>query len=120
MLALLPIGFAVLNLLATIGGAVKSAATGSGHVGLPLNDLNLYIAPLIICVVCGSMAALLLLARKESTIKRAIYLLLGFDIVVFVILAAIFRSLIFVILGVLTLLPDYWISKKVGLLSQLQ
>lgn len=119
MLALVPIIFAVLNLLATMAGALKSVGAGQGHGGLQLNDINLYIGPLIICAVCGSIAALLLLARKESTITRAIYMLLGFDLLVFLAFALIFRSLTFVIIGLLTVLPGYWISRRVGLLSQL-
>lgn len=65
------------------------------------------------------IAALLFLAHNEATIVKTIYIIMGIDAALFVTFAVLFKSPSFLIFGLITLLPSFWISKRVGLLLQL-
>jgi len=65
------------------------------------------------------IASTLFLAKKESSIINSIYIVMALNALLFLGLTLVWKSPIFLILGVLTIVPNYFINKRVGLLSQL-
>jgi hypothetical protein len=103
----------VLNLHSVVSALIHHHnATELGSIGFYLWSAAGYLA--YICI-----ALLLFLARNESIIVKTIYTIMGIDFAFFVIFAVLFRSPTFLVFGLITLIPGYWISRRVGLLLQL-
>lgn len=65
------------------------------------------------------IAALLFFAHKTSTITRAIYVIMGVSCALFALFAFITKLPTLLVFGIITMIPAFWISKRVGLLAQL-
>ncbi len=75
--------------------------------------------PAVVLVASVAFVSLLFFARKESTIIAGTYGLLLLELSVFIIIAVMCRSPLPLIIGALAVLPNYWISRRVGILSHL-
>jgi hypothetical protein len=116
ILTLLPVIFLAPYFIGLIRN-VPSLLFGHHHIGLAF--FSMYLWSLLGCVAYLSMATLLLLARRESSIIKGIYIIMGLETIVFVAMAIVLKSMPIIALGVISLLPGYYISRRVGLLSQL-
>jgi hypothetical protein len=116
ILSLVPLVFLVPYFFKLLRG-VAPLLSGHDHAGLVMTSL--YLWSLFGCVAYITIAALLLLAHKEVTIIRGIYIILGIEVAIFLLMALVLRSLPIIAIGFITLLPGYFISRQVGILSQL-
>jgi hypothetical protein len=88
------------------------------HDAASLGSIGLYLWSAAGYMMYICIALLLFLAHRESTIIKTIYIIMGIDFALFVLFAIIFKSPEFLVFGLITLVPSYWISKRVGLLLQ--
>jgi len=118
ILALLPLIFLVPYFVGLMLHAIPILLQGRNHASLVTTSLLLWSAlgsAAYIYIVC-----LLFFARKEATIVRSIYVMMGLETVAFVLAAIVARSSFWIVVGAATLIPGYWISSRVGLLSAIK
>lgn len=121
ILSLLPLVFVLpffIDVLRGVGPFAESIVEHHSHQGSGF--LVLYLWSAVGCLMYVYMAALLRLARSESTITKGIYVVLAVNLVLFIASTLVFKSAAFVIVGIAMLLPGLWISRRVGSLSQLE
>ena len=112
--------FAILSLLPVVGFLQYIVIVIPKLQQSHQKHLSTIIVPLCAYAAYMSVPLVLFFAKKEATIVKVIYLLMGLEFLIFVAMAILFKSTIFVIVGLVILLSGYWISKRVGLLSQLK
>jgi hypothetical protein len=84
---------------------------------LALYGMFLWMVAGVLSYAC--IPVLLFLSKKEQTISNGIYIIMAVDALFFALIALIGRQPILLVYGLILLLPEYWISRRVGLLSQL-
>jgi len=120
ILSLAPLIFLVPYMIELLRGIVP--LTGSlltHHSRMSAALIGLYVWSAVGCVTYACMAVLLFVARKEATLIKFMYGLFISEFLVCLVMALLLRSVGMIIVGILITLPAYWISKRVGLLSQL-
>ncbi len=80
---------------------------------------SLSLWPVAVSAASIAFVALLFFAKKEASIVIGSYCLLVLEFSVFIIIAFMSKSPLPLMIGVLAILPNYWISRRVGILSHL-